>query len=215
LEEPAAKVEQKEVVQADDEDARDMALFRHSNTNEALTQPTENGAIVQAIQDLPTEAAKTSLYSRQLEAGDFEAAGTKDVLSSISSSNSQVAELRHCCVSDTFKSIPRVEDYLIKMAINAALSKTTAVDAVDQILLLVEPKTQKALRSAALSNGFKIMKSLPLESKSQTEDIKLDLWKSPLLDTLEGMMGKVWPIELSQEVLLLDRGSADKRLVLQ
>lgn len=221
-EEEAAIVE-REVEMADDEDVRNLALFRHSGA--AFTTEVENKA--------PIEQPLNSLYAREFVADELRPIGNNRVLpmlASISESSSDgnnnsckgatldkgsnVAQLRHLSISENFSKTPDVEGYVLKMAINAAFSSSTASSGpLDSLVLLVHPQLQKKLRAAALGNGFRIAGTVPLDSKSQTDDLKDAPRSWRIGKFFESLAERLWPVSFADEVLVLDRIRADKRLV--
>ena len=186
---------------AEDEDSRDMALFRHSTTVSTRTNGDSD--------------PKGVLPDQTLSADDLEPVGTSSILPASSSASRSTAHLRHLCVSEHFREMAKVDGYLLKMSINAAFSQSTANSAVDEIMLCLDPSLDKGLRSAALDSGFKIVGSTKLDIKSDIKDAAAMGRLHKIGDILEALLRRIWPLSFTQEILLLRRQDADKALIQQ
>ena len=195
-----AKVEEKDVVITEDEDSRDMALFRHSTTSGAVAS---NGDPSPMLSD------------HAFTAEDFEPVGSSSLIPSSSASSKTIAQLRHLCISQQYGEMAKVDGYLLKMAINAAFSQSTAISAVEELVLCLDANLDKSLRAAALDNGFKIVGSAALDIKSGVNILEKSGKLQRMGYIMETILYTVWPLSFTQEILILRRQDADVNLIRQ
>ena len=134
------------------------------------------------------------------------------------STTSHIVHLRHFSVSPTFKTtnaaaggmaLDKISAYVLTLAVEAAFSASAgqafsesktaqAQPRIDRLLISLDPKLDKALRSAALDSGFRIVATTPAPKA-------MFAGRSGLKGFAEAALQQVWPLSFSQEYLLLDR----------
>jgi len=191
LPEASEKVDEKEVVLDDDEDARDMALFRHSITTETPT--SSDGAAL-------TAEPSIALPEQRFGAQDYEPSSSTNILPSHLQSRAGVAHIRHLSIAPAYASKAGVVSHILDLAVRSTFTTTAEVD---KLVMVVSTKLDKGLRRAALRQGFKVVgKVTPsMENPDMTQTT----------DTIEKLLKSVWPLSFTNEVLLLDKSAWQSR----
>lgn len=183
-----AEVDEKAVVLADEEDTeQDLALFRDSAQMPA--PPVDDGYVPLSDEVLGSAAPGPLLR----KPSNIEA--------------SSACQIRHMTIGPSFRKTAQVDSYILDLAVHSALGTSAkAPTRFSQVVLVLDPKLDKAMRAQALNRGFRIAGRVGLEESIQDS-------QSKPVGRLEGLLRSVWPVSFEQEVLLLNRRDWEKQKV--
>lgn len=219
LPDAAEKTDEKEVDLDTDEDARDMALFRHSRTteDEAKARDAASEAPAQIALGASHAGASESTAQpspRRFSDQDYEPVG--NLLSASSPTKVEqkesVVEIRHLTIAPTYRAGRGVQGQILDLALrtvfgatgasNQSSSSASSSDTPSGVVLVVNRSTEKDLRKLALQRGFRRIATVPLDTAS----IDPSSNKPPVVrGAIERLLLAFWPLDFAQEVLYLDR----------
>jgi hypothetical protein len=175
------------VLADDDEDTeQDLALFKDAAALAAA--PVDDGYVA-----LPEET--------------LQGASTGPLLQKSSEiDESSACQIRHLTISPAFRKTAQVDTYILDLAVHAALGSTSSSPTrFSQVVLVLDPKLDKAIRAQALNRGFRIVGRVAAERLMRDEAGKTTA------STMERLLSRIWPISFEQEVLLLHRRDWEKQ----
>ena len=174
----------------DEEDERDLELFRQSGAMAAPSQPATVHPILPP--EIIASAPSADIAFRSLSETDLQSA----------------CHIRHLAIAPSFRQSTEVDAYILDLAVHAALGSSAAVATrFDSVLLVLDPKLDKALRAAALNRGFQIIESVPLRRwEAAGDEVGSKSWS-----WLWAALAAVWPLSFRVEVLRLQRNKWEKQ----
>ena len=181
----------------DEEDERDLELFRQSGAMAAPSQPATVHPILPP--EIIASAPSADIAFRSLSETDLQSA----------------CHIRHLAIAPSFRQSTEVDAYILDLAVHAALGSSAAVATrFDSVLLMLDPKLDKALRAAALNRGFRIIDSVPLRKWEAAGDGEVEEENrvgSKSWSWLWMAMAAVWPLSFRMEVLRLQRSDWERQ----